>query len=180
MNRIYIAAWLLVGMTMPAMAGPDATANRFLSDTPSMMDFGAVRLESHLRAKEEFRDVSVRYDWDRNRVVVLRFLLLRNDDERNLEDDCRDWMQSLRAAAMVFDGRVFGGREYSNFAEFFGHVGFRRTIAGQPEDDALVSLDKIIVLETQYGRYDDSNWNADMEMTCTGEVVGTGFSVSRE
>lgn len=180
MDRVFFATGLLIAFAMPAMSGPDATANRFLNDTPSMMDFGAVRLESHLRARDEFQDLSVRYDWDRNRIVVIRLLVLKKDDERNLEDNCRNWMQSLRAAAMVFDGRVLEGRNFSNFVEFFGHVGFRRTIAGQIEDDALVALDEIIALETQYWRHDDSNWSAYLEMTCTAELVGTGFSVSRE
>ncbi|WP_404402288.1 hypothetical protein [Pelagibacterium halotolerans] len=173
---IFVAAWL----AGEAVAGPDATANRFLNDTPSMMDFGALRLENYLQDIDGFEEIAVHYSWDRNRVVISRVLVLDNSDQTDLEENCRSWTQSLRSEALVFEGNLVNGMEYSEFAEFFGHIGFQRTISGVTEIEALRELDRMFLLETRFWRHDESGWSATLEMTCFGELLGTGFSVSRE
>lgn len=66
-----ILALITAVFASTAIAGPDATTQRLLDDRPSMLDFGIMRLELHLKNHKYIsHNPSVRYDWDENTITI--------------------------------------------------------------------------------------------------------------
>lgn len=148
-------------------------AERFLNDSPSMMDFGGLRLQDWLRASSGEENVAVSYSAERGRILIARLVALESHEEFDHEADCRSWMERMRNAALVIDGELTGNDQYSAFAEFYAHIGFRRTIGGQTEPEALAALDELFLLQTEYVRRQAQGWGFVLERTCTGDLLDT-------
>jgi len=181
--RTALAAWLVILCSAQALAGPDAISNRFLTDSPSMMDWGLERLSRHLQENPTYGpDMGATFDWDRNAVLIYNTAVAPAGETLDaFEFNCRVWFLWVRGDGYVSaaDGTVFGTMEASRFASFFEHVGYNRTIGGIDESDALQALDKLIMLEYRRWSLDD-DFEVVNERTCTGKLLGTGFSISRE
>ncbi|RDE09449.1 hypothetical protein [Pelagibacterium lacus] len=129
---------LAIGLSLlpgVAAAQPDATAQRFLDDSPSMMDFGIDRLQTHLQ-------LAVDYDPAENAITIRRLVLVQHDDPLDFAEDCRQWAITMRGRAGVHGGAVAGGLGHSDFAHFFAHAGPGRTLDGVAEAEALAALDR--------------------------------------
>lgn len=174
--RNWVAAFMLA-MCSTALAGPDATANRFLGDTVSMMDWGMFRMQQLINQNTTYGpQTTVSYDWDSNQIVVRRFRTIDLAEAGVLEADCKKWFDDTRYNGFVLPstGELFGFASWSRYAGMFAHNGFSRTISGQDEEKSLSELDKLIHLSF-------ATWGPDAaeQMVCTGPLIDTGFSVKR-
>lgn len=87
--RLAAIALGLMMVAGPGWAGPDATTNRFLNDTVSMMDWGLLRTESFMEKRGK-ADITARYDWDSNRIMI-EDMQIRNALPDDVEAECKDW-----------------------------------------------------------------------------------------
>lgn len=168
---------LAIGLSLlpgVAAAQPDATAQRFLEDSPSMMDFGIDRLQIYLHSYRNSEMLAVDYDPAENAILITRLVLVQHDDPLDFAEDCRQWAMIMRSRAAVHDGAVAGGLNHSDFAQFFAHAGPGRTLDGVSEAEALAALDRLFVLETQYGRYAQGAFLPQIQTICRADLLGTG------
>lgn len=177
------APMVVVLMASPASAGPDVTANRFLNDSPSMIDWGLYRITRQIERNSTYgADMGATYDWDANTIIIYNSAVKYETQTPELfEDDCREWFDWVRTNGYVSSttGVVMLEAGLSRYADLFGHSGFRRTIGGIDEADALKALDQLITLE--YRRWTlDASFKTEQTRSCTGKLLSTGFSVSRE
>lgn len=175
--RNWIAA-ITLAMCSAAFAGPDATANRFLNDTPSMMDWGMYQVQQMLSADPAHgAEVTVTYNWEDNQVLIRRFRQVdAGSDVAHLQDECRIWFEKTRSSGWVVaaTGEVIALFPASRYAGMFRHNGFSRTLSGVSEEDAIAALDKMFYLS--FGTYD---YAGKPLMQCEGPLLDTGFSVKQ-
>ncbi|MGC9447639.1 hypothetical protein [Cereibacter johrii] len=174
---------LLLGIfaASQADAGPDATANRFINDTPSMMDWGTYRLELRLAAAPELGSPSVYYDWDRNRIIIYKGMIINRESTVKEEDDCRDWVTAIRRAAIVDPetGKLaLDGVKSSIFSSFFSHSGFSRSVLGITEEEALRELDKMFTMEAAYYRTEEGRLDPSLT-TCRAELLDNKIAIEK-
>lgn len=177
--RIFATCAACLVLSHGALAGPDATANRFLSDTVSMLEWGMDRLERSL-AKESLGMPVVTYNWDRNRIEIQRDMRLFDEPlPANAEQLCRDWMRDIRYEAGVFtDGRLaLRDMKSSLFIRFFAHNGFYRKFGELDEVSALVALDKLIHLQMTYWGIREGE--PALLFRCSGDLVSASVAIER-
>lgn len=175
-KRFVSAAIVLVGAT--AMADPDSTSDRFLNDSPSMMDWGILRLELALQSYGILVHGSVSYDWSRNRIDITRTESVAESVSRSeMEGLCRDWFQAVRSFALIDPetGSLSGPFGYTEFAGYFGHIGFGRTLNGIEEPQALADLDRIFYLQQYFFRRESTG--PKNIAVCSGELKSSGFAI---
>lgn len=175
--RMASAGMVLAFLVGDAVAGPDATANRFLSDTPSMMDWGSYRLEMYLKEKSQLGEPSVSYDWEKNRILITRSQLDQNVPE-TASSDCRDWFAQMRTLAYVGTetGKLWSEKQVSHFASFFRHNGFLRTIDGVTEMEALKQLDKMLTLQMEFWQVSQDG-SITIALRCIGDLLSPRLAI---
>ena len=156
-----------------AIAGPDATTERLLYDGPSMLDWGIMRLETHLITNQNINhNPSVEYNWDENTITISGYIFsgeVRN--EKEARQDCKRWFGAVRVDANVdTDGSLFVGT-VSEYAQYFLHSGYDRRIDEMKILDVLSDLDKKFKLSFWSVVTNDDGFKN--KMTCTGPLVGT-------
>ena len=170
---VFLLLW-----SLSANAEPNETAQRFLTDTPTMMDWGLMRLQDQLRSYQDGEDLRVDYDPEGNRILIVRLVVARHGESLDFEEDCRQWTLMMRYRANIFDGKVPPGLLFSEFAWPFAHFGGSdRIIEGQTEHEALAELDRLFVLETTYIRNPQEGYVPAVEMVCTADLIGTSITI---
>lgn len=162
-----------VATVSAAIAGPDETANRFLNDNPSMMDWGMYRLQDRL-SHGDFGNPSVSYNWDRNRIEIVRDEFFFEALPEDVEEACRMWVKTIRdAGGVASDGKLFyPDSKTSYFADMFQHNGFLRTINGVEEREALVALDRLFFVQMRYWKSQETGGFA-LALQCQGDLLGS-------
>lgn len=176
--RIFSTCAACLVLSHGALAGPDATTNRFLTDSPSMMDWGLYRLEESL-AKESLGSPRVRFDWDKNRIGIFRTVLVDALDV-DAELNCKIWMSDVRVEAGVSpDGGGFWmpGMKASFFAQSFGHSGYTEKVNGVEEADALVELDRMFFLRIEYFAKEATGYVS--RLACHGDLLSSAVAVEK-
>jgi len=173
MRGIAVLTALGVTITSPALAGPDAIGNRFLNDTPSMLDFGMFKLGLDLKERG-FMGMAVWYDWDRNRILVRELVLVSNEWAEDPKAHCQSSIRNVRQHALVnlVTGSPLQESGMSGFARHFAHVGFSRTIGGMEEEAALKALDKMFLVRSEIYNYQTNR----QVLACEGPLLGTQIS----
>lgn len=116
-------------------AGPDEITDYFMDTSPSMLDFGILRLERRLKELESGQRAHVSYDWDRDVIEV--YTVYFSDEE----GDCKSFIGEVRTSAgFNLEGELWFGKR-SHFASLFSHSGY---IRGEQSDSdrRLIELDK--------------------------------------
>lgn len=163
-----------------AQAGPDATTNFLMNDSPSMLDWGMFRMEQSLGRHIDYgAQTSVHFSFEDNQIVIRRFRLVADQyDPDALEIDCSEWFSTIRVGGYVDPdtGEIYTEELHnSRYADMFSHNGYTRTVAGTSSDEILPDIDKRIFLSFQtIGPRDE------LHLTCTGPLLDTGFSTKRK
>lgn len=168
-----------------AISGPDETTNRFINNSPSLLDFGIYKLDTYLSGSPKLRKlglITVFFDWEDNTITVQSWTLIPFNSKKAVVEACTDWFEEMRWQAGInsVSGEFLSSKQtISTFAEFFSHEGYMRTIAGKSDDDALVELDKKFRL-AYHGVIDASVAPTERTITCNGKLLSKGISVTAE
>lgn len=164
-----LAAAVVAGLSGQAQAGPDATTKWLMNDPVSMLDLGILKIEQSLRNPNRSNRPygSVRYDWDKNRIVIYYAGYFPTTDDP--EEHCAGWFTSVRSIGGVdaSGNPLINGR--TSFSFMFEHAGFNRS---DVPENLFTELDKLFELECWH-KFDGTNFRA------TAPFVGVGYSVEK-
>lgn len=127
--------WLSVYLSIlggSVEAGPDSISQYLMDDSPSMLDYGLLRIELELDGNGY-----AEYDWDDDEILIFEIDFRFSGGLEEAEQSCAEWISKARILGGVLGGSVSNGT--SRYSQKFLHAGFSRT--GAPEDIA-VEIDK--------------------------------------
>ena len=119
---IWVSVFFL--QLFPVIAGPDSTTQRFMNDSPSMLEFGLFKLKQRLiweGDETEFKQPNnVKYNWDKNTIEISSTFNKRRSRE-SAEKLCSLWFDYVRFSAGIVKSKT--ALSISNFARDFRHDG---------------------------------------------------------
>jgi hypothetical protein len=144
-------------------AGPDATTNYFINNSPSILDFAIHKIEVSLNRNEI--PAFVFYDWEADRIKISYSVYADKRTAEEAGDVCPDFVESIRRFAGIDDGKVASFMTTSYFSSKFSHEGY---VTGGKEESSsrLEKLDKKFVIYCASG-----------DSIIEAPLIGTGYSV---
>lgn len=155
MRKIFLI-YLLVGTFFPintAISGPDEITRKFMGTSPSLFDFGLLRLSQELKSlknggwPKEFFTPWVDYDWDKDEVIITIMSLNKFSNKEQAKVGCKTVFNKIRDSGYIDakTGKLYKFIEtpHSRYAELFQHIGYQKDVA--PND--LANFDKKFVLK---------------------------------
>jgi hypothetical protein len=146
-----LALTLILGVIVSgaARAGPDEVTRKLMNASPSLFDFGMLRLQLRLNDltggkywPNEFYSPTVSYDWDQDEVRIIITSFNKFDDKENAMSGCKDVFSKVRDLAFIDPktGKLFSisPDPYSQYAAVFQHIDYQNRI----ESDDLKDFDK--------------------------------------
>lgn len=131
MRSTILAAALSI-LPLSSLAGPDETSKYLMNNSPTLLDFGLVRLD--MRLSSALGNVAVIYDWDNDAIKIVR---AGGGDYS--KDMCLNFIDEVRSNAGYQEGTLWSILGNSLFSELFAHMGY---FSGD-EDKHLDRLEEI-------------------------------------
>lgn len=169
--------WASMGQ---AYAEPSPSISGLMNTPASLFTVGMYRLD--LRVKQLANNFAIQrddathyfsatYNWNENRIYIDAYMIGTPFDTRDLfEQHCSELFWEVRASGLVSPdtGDISYDRLRSAYAELFGHIGYTNNTLSE----RLNEIDQIILIKLS------SSTDGLGRGTCTGPLLGTGFSVS--
>lgn len=148
-NVLALTLILVIIVSGAARAGPDELTRKLMNESPSLFDFGMLRLQLRLNNltegkywPKEFWSPTVSYDWEQDEVRISIRSFNKFDDKENAMSGCKDVFGLVRDLAFIDPktGKLFSVSPdpYSQYAALFQHIDYRNRI----ESDDLNDFDK--------------------------------------
>ena len=161
-----------------AVAEPDAPTSNLMKSSPSMLDWGTLRMEieASKAVQEAGIHVAVQFDPEADKFIIYgRNYGIASKDRPSAEALCHIFFSDVRKAAWVdvITGRPksLGSSLFSTY--FLPKIPLTKTV-GSPLKNIAPIIDKKIFLNGIFRYQPDTN--ANERVICDGSLLGVSFS----
>ena len=148
-NLLKLTLVLIIFVSNTARASPDEVTRKLMNESPSLLDFGILRLQlkmDDLRTGKywpnEFFSPTVSYDWDHDQIRITIMSFNAFDDKENAMSGCKDVFSKVRDRGFIDakTGQLYeiSPNPYSQYAALFQHIDYQNRI----DSDDLKDFDK--------------------------------------
>lgn len=168
-----IYALVIATFASIANADPDSVTDHLMDESPSLLDWGLMRLENKLESNDKLLlTPTVTFDWNSDTITIFSFDTespSENTKEESVQH-CSEWFEIVRTSAGVSPWtNELRGQLASVFSVLFAHNGYRRHHNGKSIDDFLHDLDNKFLLEF-HSFFTEPNGDPNM-LVCTGVLI---------